>query len=99
VVTVTQFHGGEANNVIPDSCVLQGTIRDFDSEVFALISQRMIDITENTCRAFGATGEVTFNVKMFILLSSFFFFFYFIIFINDFSFQSSFFSSFFSVCT
>lgn len=51
------------NNVIPDSCVLQGTIRDFDADVFKLISQRMVEVTESTCKAFGAIGEVTFMVK------------------------------------
>ena len=28
VVSVCQFNGGEANNVIPDSVVLKGTIRE-----------------------------------------------------------------------
>ena len=33
VVSVTQFHGGTADNVIPDQVRLGGTVRTFDSEV------------------------------------------------------------------
>lgn len=62
VISVTQFHGGEVNNVIPDTCILQGTIRDFDAQVFDLIRKRMIEMTKNTCDAYGATGEVIFMV-------------------------------------
>ena len=33
VVSVTQFHAGEAWNVIPEEVVLRGTIRSFNPEV------------------------------------------------------------------
>jgi hippurate hydrolase len=32
VVSVTQFHAGDAVNVLPDTAKLEGTIRDFDEE-------------------------------------------------------------------
>ena len=43
VVSVTQFHAGEATNVLPDSAVLKGTIRDLDPAVFDLIEKRIAE--------------------------------------------------------
>jgi hippurate hydrolase len=60
VVSVTMIHAGEASNVIPDSCELQGTVRTFTLEVLDLIEQRMKQITEHTCAAFGVSCEFEF---------------------------------------
>lgn len=60
VVSVTQFRGGETNNVIPSQVFLAGTIRDFDLEVAEKIKERMEAIVHATCSAVGATGHVTF---------------------------------------
>jgi hippurate hydrolase len=54
VVSVTMINAGEATNVIPDYCELQGTVRTFSLEVLDLIEQRMQEIAEHTCAAFGA---------------------------------------------
>ena len=61
VISVTMIHAGEATNVVPDSCELQGTVRTFTLPVLDLIEQRMRDITEHTCAAFGATCEFSFD--------------------------------------
>ena len=61
VISVTMIHAGEATNVVPDSCELQGTVRTFTVPVLDLIEQRMRDIAEHTCAAFGATCEFTFE--------------------------------------
>jgi hippurate hydrolase len=63
VISVTMFHAGEATNVIPDSCELQGTVRTFIPEVLDLIEQRMQQIVEHTCAAFGVTCEFAFVRK------------------------------------
>jgi len=60
VVSVTMVHAGEATNVVPDSCELQGTVRTFTLEVLDLIEQRMRQIAEHTCAAHGATCEFEF---------------------------------------
>src|SRR5205085_1017049 len=57
VVSVTMVHAGEATNVIPDSCELQGTVRAFREEVQDLIAQRMKQIAENICAAHDARCE------------------------------------------
>jgi amidohydrolase len=61
VISVTMIHTGEATNVVPDSCVIQGTVRTFTIEVLDMIEQRMRDIATHTCAAFGATCEFAFK--------------------------------------
>ena len=54
VISVTMIHAGEATNVIPDSCEIQGTVRTFTYETLDLIERRMQEIAEGVCTAFGA---------------------------------------------
>lgn len=61
VISVTMIHTGEACNVVPDSCEIQGTVRTFTIEVLDMIEQRMKDVAEHTCAAFGATCEFRFR--------------------------------------
>ncbi|MGI9216526.1 MAG: M20 aminoacylase family protein [Hydrogenophaga sp.] len=61
VISVTMIHTGEATNVVPDSCEIQGTVRTFTFEVLDLIEQRMREIAEHTSAAFGATCEFQFK--------------------------------------
>jgi hippurate hydrolase len=61
VISVTMIHGGEATNVVPDFCELQGTVRTFTLEVLDMIEQRMQRIAEATCQAFGTSCEFTFT--------------------------------------
>lgn len=63
VVSVTQIHGGEAMNVIPDEAVLRGTIRTFKTE----IQQEVEGIVKRICsgieKAFGVRINVGFNQR------------------------------------
>ena len=61
VISVTMIHTGEATNVVPDVCEIQGTVRTFTLEVLDLIEQRMRDIAHHTCAAFGASCEFEFH--------------------------------------
>ena len=61
VISVTMVHAGEATNVVPDSCVIQGTVRTFTIEVLDLIESRMKQITDNLCAAFDTKAEFHFN--------------------------------------
>jgi amidohydrolase len=60
VVSVTMIHGGEATNVVPDSCELQGTVRTFTVEVLDLIERRMKQIAQHVCAAHDAICEFEF---------------------------------------
>jgi len=61
VISVTMIHAGEASNVVPDSCELQGTVRTFTLEVLDMIERRMRQVAAATCQAFEATCEFTFS--------------------------------------
>jgi hippurate hydrolase len=61
VISVTTIHTGEATNVIPDSCIIEGTVRTFTLPVLDMIEQRMKEIAKHTAAAFGATVEFRFH--------------------------------------
>jgi hippurate hydrolase len=61
VISVTMIHAGEATNVIPDTCVLEGTVRTFTTEVLDLIERRMQQIAESTAAAFECDCEFEFQ--------------------------------------
>ncbi len=61
VVTVTQIHGGDTWNVIPDEVVLRGTARTFTRQVRDLVEERFRAIVEGVCAAQGARAEIRYE--------------------------------------
>jgi hippurate hydrolase len=61
VVSVTQIHGGDAYNVIPEKAVLRGTVRCFSTASMDLVEERMRRIAEGVAGGFGATAELDFR--------------------------------------
>jgi hippurate hydrolase len=61
VISVTMVHAGEATNVIPNHCELQGTVRTFSLDVLDQVEQRMRDMAEHTCAASGASCDFEFD--------------------------------------
>jgi hippurate hydrolase len=61
VISVTMIHTGEATNVIPNSCELQGTVRTFSLEVLDMIEERMRVMAEHTCAASGLRADFEFR--------------------------------------
>ncbi len=61
VVSVTQIHGGEALNVIPDDAQLRGTIRTFKTEVQEGVERAIERLCSGIASAFGARIEVRFE--------------------------------------
>ena len=57
VISVTQFHGGDAYNVIPESVEIHGCTRCFSPKVQAMMENKMRIIAEQICSAFGAQAE------------------------------------------
>ena len=60
VISVTMIHAGEATNVVPDRCELQGTVRTFSVEVLDMIERRMRQVAEHVCAAHEAQCEFEF---------------------------------------
>lgn len=56
-VAVTLLQAGYCNNVIPDTCELQGTIRTFSEEARHIVAQRLQELTRSTAAAWGCTGK------------------------------------------
>ncbi|MDT9000577.1 M20 aminoacylase family protein [Paucibacter sp. APW11] len=61
VISVTIINAGEATNVIPESCEIQGTVRTFTLEVLDLIERRMRQLTEATAQGFELECQFEFR--------------------------------------
>jgi amidohydrolase len=61
VLSVTQVHGGNAYNVIPQTVRLSGTARAFSSEVMQLIGRNLARVAEGVAAGFGARAIVDFR--------------------------------------
>ncbi|MDR2188778.1 MAG: amidohydrolase [Azonexus sp.] len=63
VVSVTQFHGGAAWNVIPEAVILRGTLRSFKPEVQELLESAIRRLGDGVAAANGAAISVTFDQR------------------------------------
>jgi hippurate hydrolase len=61
VVSVTQFHAGEAWNIIPEEVVLRGTIRTFKAEVQEAVERAVERLCSGVAAANGAQIGVRFD--------------------------------------
>lgn len=61
VVSFGTVEGGTIYNVIPNEVRLTGTVRTFDPTLQHLAERRLQEITEETCKAFGASGQVDYE--------------------------------------
>ncbi len=58
VITVGNFSAGSAANIIPDTAVLQGTIRSNDKASRELLVRRMKEASAKTAEVYGGSVEV-----------------------------------------
>lgn len=63
VITVGKIHGGVRNNIIPDECVLDGTIRTLDSKMQQDVHARIKHTVTMIAEAGGATATVNIDTK------------------------------------
>ena len=61
VISVTQVHGGDTWNVIPEEVVLRGTVRSFTPAVQDLIEQRMRTIVAGVASTFEMSATVRYE--------------------------------------
>ena len=62
VLSITQIHGGDAYNVIPQTAALRGTARAFQRDTLKLIEANMARVAAGVAAGFGATAETDFRV-------------------------------------
>lgn len=58
VLTIGQFAGGTAANIIPETVVLQGTIRTNKPEARELLVRRMKEVVEKTAAVYNGTVDI-----------------------------------------
>ena len=61
VVSVTQFHAGEAYNVIPDRAELCGTVRTFSAEVRDRLERGLRQVAEGIAQSHGVQVDFAFR--------------------------------------
>lgn len=61
VVTVGSIHGGNRGNIIPDTVVMEGTIRSHDEDIRNQLHTKIKEVAEATARAAGAEAMVSIN--------------------------------------
>ncbi|KAF3454218.1 hypothetical protein FNV43_RR04665 [Rhamnella rubrinervis] len=63
VVTVANFQGGGAFNIIPDSVTIGGTFRAFSKESFIQLKERIEEVIKRQARVQRCNATVIFNTK------------------------------------
>ena len=58
VLTVGNFSAGSAPNIIPDTAVLQGTLRTDDSSSREMLARRLREVSQKTAEVYGASTEI-----------------------------------------
>ena len=61
VVSVTQIHTGSADNVIPETAYINGTVRSFTPEVRAMVKRRMQQIVDGQAASYDVGVELVYD--------------------------------------
>lgn len=61
IITVGRIQGGNRGNIIPDSVIMEGTVRTFDEAMRADIKERIRRTAEQVAQSAGATATVSFG--------------------------------------
>lgn len=61
VLSVTQIHSGSADNVVPETAVLRGTVRTLSTAALDLIETRMNELATHTAHGMGCTVDFEFH--------------------------------------
>ena len=61
VISITQFHAGTADNIIPQTAKLSGTARTLDPAVRDLVEKRLHEVVEGTAALYGAKAKLVYK--------------------------------------
>ena len=61
VVSICEFHAGNARNVIPQTAELKGTVRTLTAEVRALVEKRVREVVDGVARITGASIDLKYE--------------------------------------
>lgn len=60
VLTIGSIHGGSANNIIPETVEMLGTLRTYDPAVRQMAKTRIVQMAQSIAAMYGGTSEVKF---------------------------------------
>jgi amidohydrolase len=63
VITVGKINGGVRNNIIPDECTMDGTIRTLDKSMQKEVQERIKQTVTKIAEASGAVAEISIDTK------------------------------------
>lgn len=61
VVSITQIHTGTADNIVPETAYICGTVRSFDPSVQSMVMTRMSQIVEGQAVSYGVEAELDYE--------------------------------------
>lgn len=62
VVSVTQIHTGTADNIVPETAWINGTVRTFDADVQAMVMRRLDEIVAGQAASYGVGANCHYEV-------------------------------------
>ncbi len=62
VISVTQIHAGSADNIVPGSAWICGTVRTFERDVQAMVRRRLAAIVEGSAAAFDLSAGLDYQI-------------------------------------
>jgi amidohydrolase len=62
VISVTQVHTGSASNIIPETAMINATIRSFDRDTREMVQRRVEEIVAGQAASFGVTADVDYEI-------------------------------------
>lgn len=63
VLTFASLQAGSASNVIPEECIVRGTVRTFSSSLRSAIHETMIDTADSCAKKYGCKVQSTYNLQ------------------------------------
>jgi amidohydrolase len=61
VISICVFQAGQADNVIPQTATLRGTVRSLSPVVRELVKTRVREVVEGTAKLYGAKAELSYS--------------------------------------
>jgi hippurate hydrolase len=62
VISVTQIHAGSADNIIPETAFVGGTVRTFDPDVQSMVRRRMAEIVAGQGASFAVEARLDYQI-------------------------------------
>jgi amidohydrolase len=69
VISICVFQAGQADNVIPQTATLRGTVRTLSSTVRELVKTRVREVVEGTAKLYGAKAELSYTTGYPVLVN------------------------------